>query len=244
MRYALTIAYDGTDYCGWQVQPNGATVQAEVEGAVYRAFGVRARVCASGRTDSGVHALGQVAHVDLPVDIRGDRLADALNVCLPQDISVLSSRAVEGTFDANRSAKRKTYRYNMYISPRRNPLKERYSVRLENDVDIPLMQKAGALFVGVHDFKAYCASGSQVKTTEREIYSLAVTRSGEDLTVEVCGNGFLYNMVRTLVGTLLRCASGKLTEEDIKNSLLSGDRTLVGKTMPAKGLVLYGVEYV
>ena len=243
MRFVLKIAYDGTEFCGWQVQPNGITVQGEIERAIKETFGVSARVCGSGRTDSGVHALGQVAHVDLDVNIQPEKLADALNVHLPQGISVLSSHAAPEGFDANRTAKKKTYCYRFYCSPRRNPLLERYAVRIDVAPDINAMREAAHLFVGEHDFKAYCASGSQVKTTVRTIHSLEVLNDGQTIAIEVCGNGFLYNMVRTIAGTLLWYAYGKITLDDISSSLESGNRSLVGKTLPPKGLILKSVEY-
>ncbi len=242
MRYALKIAYDGTRFCGWQVQKNGNTVQAELERAIKEAFGVDARVCASGRTDSGVHALGQVAHVDLPVSMAGERLADALNSRLCEDISVLSSCVAGDGFDANRSAKKKTYRYTMYVSSRRNPILDRFALRVDS-ADAEAMREAAVLFCGVHDFKAYCASGSSALTTVREIYSVNVERR-EDLTdIYVCGNGFLYNMVRTLAGTLLWYSMGKISKEDIISSLEEGLRERVGKTLPARGLCLMSVDY-
>ena len=243
MRYALKIAYDGTSFCGWQVQPNGLTVQGETERAVKEAFGVPAKVCASGRTDSGVHAAGQVAHVDLPVNIPGEKLADALNAYLPQGISVLSSCIAPDGFDANRSAKKKTYCYQLYMSSRRNPLMDRFAVRVEENLDISKMKEAAELFIGEHDFKAYCASGSSVQTTTRTIYSLEVYREGDLIKIEVCGNGFLYNMVRTIAGTVLWYACGRLSLDDIARSLEKGDRASVGKTMPPNGLILKSVDY-
>ena len=243
MRYALKIAYDGTSFSGWQIQPAQTTVQGEIERAIFDAFGVSAKVCASGRTDSGVHALGQVAHVDLPFDIPGEKLADALNTHLAGGVSVLSSCVAPQEFDANRSAKKKTYCYQLYVSPRRNPLYERFAVRAEVEPDISAMREGAKLFVGEHDFKAYCASGSSVKTTVRIIYSLDVSKADDMIKIKVCGNGFLYNMVRTIAGTLLWYAYGKLNREDIVASLERGDRTLVGKTMPPNGLILLSVDY-
>ncbi len=243
MRYVLKVAYDGTDYCGWQIQKNGNTVQAELSRAVRSAFGEDATFTASGRTDAGVHSLGQVCHVDLSADIAGDKLADALNMRLPQDISVVASALAPEGFDANRSAKKKTYRYSLYFSPRRNPLSDRYAVWVKGDKDIQKLSEAASLFVGEHDFSAYCASGSQVKTTVRTVYSFNVVEEGGLVNFYVCGNGFLYNMVRTLVGTVLWYAQGKLSKEQISASLTRGDRTLVGKTMPAKGLTLFSVDY-
>jgi tRNA pseudouridine38-40 synthase len=239
--------YDGTNYCGWQRQLNGETVQEKLEDAIYAAFNECANVTASGRTDSGVHAAGQVCHVDLNVTIDGCKLADALNARLPDDISVVSSALAPEDFDANRSAKKKTYVYNLYFSRRRNPLLDRYSVWVKGDADVQKMQDAAKLFEGAHNFKAYCASGSQVQTFERTIYFLNVdvVKDGDFVKVQVtvCGNGFLYNMVRTIVGTLLYHAAGRITKEQIALSLESGDRNLVGKTMPPHGLLLKDVDY-
>lgn len=243
MRYAIKVAYDGTNYCGWQIQPNGITVQQRLQEAVKAAFNVDCAVTASGRTDSGVHAACQVCHLDLPINIAGERLADALNVHLPQDIGVLQSALAYDGFDANRSAKKKTYVYSMYFSSRRNPLWDRYSARVDAPCNVAAMERAARLFVGTHDFAAYCSSGSQVKTTVREVFSVDVEEQDGRVYVRVCGAGFLYNMVRTMVGTLLWHSLGKLSEEDIAQSLLSGRRDLVGKTMPAKGLTLADVSY-
>lgn len=243
MRYVLSVAYDGTHFNGWQVQSNGRTVQGELNEAVFKAFGERSPVTASGRTDAGVHASNQICHVDLQADIAGEKLADALNCRLPQDVSVLQSAVAPDGFDANRSAKKKTYCYNLYFAPRRNPLYDRYAVWIKGKADINKMKEAAAHFVGEHDFAAYCASGSQVKTTVRTVYSVNVISKDGIVEIEVCGNGFLYNMVRTLVGTVLWYSLGKLRGEDILTSLNECDRNRVGKTMPAKGLVLRSVDY-
>ena len=243
MRYVLKVAYDGTDYCGWQVQANGYSVQQALADAARAAFGEEVVFTASGRTDSGVHAAGQVCHADIFANIPPARLADALNCHLPQSVAVVSSAAAPPGFDANRSAKKKTYVYSMYFSPRRNPLKDRYSVHIRGAIDIARLREAASLFVGEHDFKAYCASRSQVKTTVRTVYSVDVAAEGEDVKIYVCGGGFLYNMVRTMAGTMLGYASGALSLGDISLSLSSGDRSLVGKTMPARGLMLLEVDY-
>lgn len=243
MRYVLSVAYDGTHFCGWQVQSNGRTAQGELNEAIYKAFGERAVVTASGRTDAGVHALNQICHVDLSAEIDGEKLADALNSRLPQDISVLQSAVAPENFDANRSAKKKTYCYNLYFSPRRNPLYDRYAVWVKGKADINKMREAAAYFIGEHDFAAYCASGSQVKTTVRTVYSVEIIPENGFVKIEVCGNGFLYNMVRTLVGTVLWYSFGKLGSGDVIASLTQTDRNRVGKTMPAKGLVLKSVDY-
>ncbi|MGN0812462.1 MAG: tRNA pseudouridine(38-40) synthase TruA [Candidatus Coproplasma sp.] len=243
MRYVLKVAYDGTDFCGWQIQPNGRTVQEELNSAVFKAFGERSTVNASGRTDSGVHALSQICHVDLSRDIEGCKLADALNFYLPQDVSVLCSALAPEGFDSNRSAKKKTYCYSVYYSPRRNPLKDRFSVLLKVAPDVEKLKECAALFVGEHDFSAYCAAGSQVKTTVRTIHFFTVEEADGEIKFKVCGNGFLYNMVRTLVGTCIWYAYGKIDKERVIASLETGNRALVGKTMPPYGLCLTDVDY-
>lgn len=243
MRYALKIAYDGTDFCGWQVQPNGRTVQAELNAAASKVFGEQIVVTASGRTDSGVHAVGQICHFDAQRQIEGEKVADALNVCLPPDVSVLASAVVPDGFDSNRSAKRKTYLYRLYVSPRRNPLLSRYAVHLKDRPDVNKMKEAADLFIGEHDFAAYCASGSAVKTTVRTVYSIDVKEDGDFIDIEVCGNGFLYNMVRTLAGTLLFYAYGRLTKDDLTATIERCDRSRGGKTMPPEGLTLKSVDY-
>lgn len=247
MRYALLLAYDGTNYGGWQIQKNTLTVQEVLTDALEKTLGCRAAVTASGRTDSGVHAAGQVCHFDAQTSIPAEKFADALNFRLPPDISVLKSAAAPDNFDSSRSAKKKTYCYRVYLSQCLSPLKDRYAERVKYPVDLKKLIKAAKLFEGEHDFKAYCAAGSQVKTTVREIYSVevktGVTRGSADVEIYVTGNGFLYNMVRTLAGTMLYFAAGRISESDIIGSLERGDRSSVGKTMPAKGLTLESVDY-
>ena len=247
MRYALLIEYDGTEYGGWQIQKNAVTVQEKLTAALQDALGCRVCVTASGRTDSGVHAAAQVCHFDADTSIPPEKIADALNFRLPEDISVLRSAIAPYGFDAVNSAKKKTYCYRCYLSPRRRPLKDRYSVWIKYGIDFGKLKRAAEYFCGEHDFKAYCAAGSQVKTTVRTVYSVRVEiserRGGTDIALYVTGNGFLYNMVRTLAGTMLYYAAGRLTDADIKRSLETGDRNAVGKTMPANGLTLESVAY-
>jgi len=247
MKYAILLAYDGTNYGGWQIQKNKISVQEKVEVAVSEVLGKKTCVIASGRTDSGVHAAGQVCHFQGESTIPPEKLADAINMLLPGDISVLKSIRAPENFDANRSAKRKTYCFRIYLSHRRNPLKDRYSVWVKGSADIAKLRHIAGAFEGIHDFKAYQKSGSQVKTTVREVFSVEVkTRErygSTDVEIYVCGGGFLYNMVRTMAGTMLYFAQGSLTEEDVIRSLETGDRNAVGKTMPARGLTLESVEY-
>ena len=247
MRYAILLAYDGTDYGGWQIQKNSITVQEKLEEACEKVFGKKTGVTASGRTDSGVHAAGQVCHFNAETTIPADKIADVLNRFLPPDIAVLQSAAAPENFDANRSAKRKTYCYRIYLAERRNPVKDRYSVWVKNPVNIAKLRHILGSFVGKHDFKAFCKSGSQVKTTVRDVYSAeaVITKSAlsTDVEIYVCGGGFLYNMVRTVAGTAIGFAEGSLSEADVARSLSLGDREAVGRTMPAKGLTLEKVEY-
>lgn len=247
MRYAIKVAYDGTNYGGWQIQKNNNSVQEEIEKVAKTIFGKRVCVNASGRTDSGVHALAQICHFDAVTTIPPKKIADAFNAYLPADISVLQSDCVPENFDATRSAKKKTYCYRMYLSSRRNPLKDRYSEWIKIPVNIAKLRHIAGCFVGEHDFKAYCKSNSSIKTTVREIYSVDVKTAENDgftdVEIFVCGNGFLYNMVRTVAGTMLAFASGSLSEEDVKNSINNCDRNCVGKTMPAHGLTLECVDY-
>ena len=247
MRYVLKIAYDGTEYAGWQRQKNALSVQEKTEQAIYDALGKDVRVTASGRTDAGVHAAGQTCHFDLESSVPPEKMPDCLNRFLPSDIRVLDGWSAPFDFDCNRSAKRKTYRYSLYVSSREMPLKERYATRVENAASLSVLQDAAKLFEGEHDFKAFCASGSAVKTTVRTVYEVRVEERNEYgvrcLDVYVTGNGFLYNMVRTLVGELLDIADGKRTKESLVKAYETGERALLGKTMPAKGLTLMQVEY-
>ena len=248
MRYVLTIAYDGTEYAGWQCQKNAVSVQERLENALQSALGVSVRVTASGRTDAGVHSAGQVCHFDMEnCTIPPEKMPDALNRFLPADVRVLEGKLAKETFDANRSAKRKTYRYSLYDSERDMPLKDRFAVRVENLPSTETLQKVARLLEGEHDYKAFCASGSAVKTTVRTVYEVRVEESqsygGKDVHLYVTGNGFLYNMVRTMVGEILDLAWGKRTVESLQKAFETGDRSLLGKTMPAKGLTLMQVEY-
>jgi tRNA pseudouridine38-40 synthase len=248
MRYVLKIAYDGAAYAGWQRQKNALSVQEALETAIQTALGVDVRVTASGRTDAGVHAAGQVCHFDSDsVTVPPEKMPDCLNKFLPADIRLLEGWGADENFDSNRSAKRKTYCYTLYVSPREMPLLERYAVRLENAPAQEILQQKAKLFEGEHDFKAFCASGSSVKTTVRTVYEVRVEESEafgcRVLKMFVTGNGFLYNMVRTMAGELIDLATGKRTDESLLSAYKTGDRSLLGKTMPAKGLTLMQVVY-
>ena len=248
MRYVLKIAYDGTEYAGWQRQKNALSVQESLENALEQALDIDVRVVASGRTDAGVHAAGQVCHFDSDsLTVPPEKLPDCLNRFLPPDIRLLEGWEGRDGFDSNRSAKRKTYCYSLYESRREMPLLERYAVRVDELPKIEDLRRVAKLFEGEHDFKAFCASGSSVKTTVRTVYEVKVeemeTFALRVVKIYVTGNGFLYNMVRTMAGELLDLASSKKAEESLQKAFQTGDRNLLGKTMPAKGLLLQSVEY-
>ena len=244
MRVKLTLGYDGTNYCGWQVQPNGVTIQQILEDALFSLTGERVRITGSGRTDAGVHAIGQVAHFDTQnVSVPPQKFAKALNTFLPEDIRVFSSEQVDEDFHACTTAKRKTYQYDFYLAETENPLKDRYAVRVDDDLNLQKMQECLGLFIGEHDFKGFCASGSGAKTTVREIYDLKINKDGQDLSVIVTGNGFLYNMVRIIAGTLIAIGKGYIEKDQILEMLQSGNRPQKIKTLSPKGLKLVSVEY-
>lgn len=243
MRIALVIEYDGTAYCGWQVQKNGESVQGVIERAILKATGKAVRLVGSGRTDSGVHALGQVAHFDIDSKVPAESFAPMLNALLPCDVLILKSIQVEKTFNARFSAKKKTYRYRCYSSRYARPLQKRYAVNVPQGYDLALMQQAARLIEGEHDFKCFSASGSSVKNTTRTVYRLEIFEKDGDLIFEICGNGFLYNMVRSVVGTLLKVGYGKMTTAELSKAMTENLRSAVGKTMPACGLCLVSVEY-
>ncbi len=245
MRYLLLTSYDGTEFSGWQKQPGKRTVQAEMERAAGELFGVPTAVTASGRTDAGVHALGQVVMLDGESAIPPERLAACFNGSLSRDVRVLRSASAPKDFDVTRAAKRKTYRYSAYYAPTELPLFSRYCARLCQKPDIRKMRAAAELLVGKHDFAAFRSAGFTSKTSERELYEVTVSekkeRFGVFYEITVTGNGFLYNMVRILSGELFAVGAGK--EEGITRAFQTGERKCLAKTMPAQGLTLLNVDY-
>ncbi len=240
----LTVSYDGTNYCGWQVQPNKTTVQEVIENALFTLTGEKIKVIGSGRTDAGVHAEGQVAHFKREKEnIPPEKFALALNIILPDDVKIVKSERADDDFSARRSAKRKTYVYRTYVSTAILPLKDRYAVQLEKQPNVSAMKECAKLIEGEHDFKAFCSSGTSVKTTVRTVYSINIEERGNEIIFSVTGNGFLYNMVRIIVGTLLAVGRGKIGKKEVEDMLKTGKRALGGKTIPAKGLTLLSVEY-
>ena len=246
MKIMLTVAYDGSNYCGWQRQKNGISIEQVLEETLNKITGENIKITGSGRTDAGVHAKGQVASFESNSSVPPEKFSKAMNSLLPSDIRVVKSEKAQADFDARKSAKRKTYAYTFYLGETENPLVDRYALFLEKTPDLSLMQECLDMFVGEKDFACFKASGSGAKTTVRTIYSATVSEEKENtkkIVIRVTGNGFLYNMVRTLVGTALQYSYGKTNEKTVKEMLSTGNRKLCGKTLPAKGLCLESVEY-
>ena len=252
MRFRAVISYFGKEYVGWQRQLNGPSVQEALERALSETFGAPTQATASGRTDAGVHAEGQVVHFDADTAIPPEKIPFAVNTRLPDDISMLSCEPVSEDFNARFSAKRKTYRYDIYVSRHRRPVLEQTHAHVVIPLSLTAMRACADAIEGEHDFKGFEASGSAVKSTVRTVYSIELKAEGaaEDgtlsegrLSVYVTGNGFLYNMVRIIAGTLVYAGQGKLSVEDVERVLETGDRTLAGKTLPPHGLTLVSVGY-
>ena len=236
----MTVEYNGANFHGWQKQKNKRTVQGELEEKIKILTGDEVKVEGSGRTDKGVHALGQVATVNIEKNIPLSNFKTALIKLLSDDVCVKSLKFASSDLHPRFNAKRKTYRY--VVSKKRLALEHDLVTYYPHKVDVERMKKASELFLGKHNFKAFCASGATVKDFEREIYGLKITERECKIIFEITGNGFLYNMVRIIVGTLLEIE--KIGEENILKAFKEGDRSLVGKTMAPNGLYLIKVEYI
>lgn len=246
MNILLTLAYDGTNYSGFQVQPNGVTVAAVFQDAVEAVLGCRPDIKGCSRTDAGVHAEGFALNLHAELKMPVEKFPLALNHHLPPDIRVLAARQVPEEFHARYSAHTKTYRYRIRNCAVDSPFEARYMYRLPKRLDEARMNAAAAQFVGTHDFLALCAAGSSAAAhgdTVRTITDCHVTRTGDEVTISVTADGYLYNMVRILAGTLCEVGAGRLAPEAIPAILESRDRKQAGPTLPAKGLVLERVHY-
>lgn len=238
----LTIQYDGSKYCGWQKQPNSPGIQGTIEYAIYEITREKVNITGSGRTDAGVHALGQVANFKTNCTIPASRIPDALNAKLPKDISIINCEEVDDDFHSRYSANGKIYRYLIYNKPYRSPLYKDTSYHVRYDLDMDKMRLEAKSLLGEHDFKGFMSSGSSVKDTVRTIYDISITESEDLIVFEVEGNGFLYNMVRIIVGTLIDIGRGRITKS-MEEIIASGDRGQCGHTAPAHGLFLKKVHY-
>lgn len=240
----LTFSYDGTDFNGWQTQPGVRTVQETLEGAVVKVTGEpRVRANASGRTDAGVHALGQVANVLTASALPAAKLWRAINAHLPDDVVVRTCEDAPATFDANRDAVRKLYRYVIHDGPAASPFLRRYCCRSRQPLDAAAMARAAVALTGRHDFRCFETEWPNRASSVRTITRLAVSRAGEHVWFDVEADGFLYNMVRAIAGTLMNVGRGYWPEGQVAAILEAGDRTRAGPTAPAQGLYLVRVTY-
>ncbi|HEY3444948.1 MAG TPA: tRNA pseudouridine(38-40) synthase TruA [Myxococcales bacterium] len=239
----LTLEYDGTDYVGWQVQPNGPSVQEALEKALSALLKEPAKVMGAGRTDSGVHARGQAASVRTEKSLPLKAFVAGVNSLLPRDIAVLSAQEREDGFDARRSARGKIYRYRISNRPSRSPLERRFAWEVFQPLAVEAMARAGTALLGRHDFSAFRASDCEANTTVREVRRLEVVRLGERVDVEIEATAFLKHMVRNIVGTLVEVGLGRREEASVAQVLAGRDRVKAGVTAPAHGLSLERVFY-
>ncbi len=239
----LIISYRGTHYCGWQIQPNGVTIQEKIINGIRELTGETVNLNGSGRTDAGVHAVGQCANFHTSSTIPADKFFRALNTRLPADIRVTSSHECDQSFHSRFDAKGKSYVYKIYENPVASPFVSDLAFHVQRKLDWKAMKEAAGYFIGEHDFKAFMASGSAVKTTIRTIEEISFEKNGELREITFKGNGFLYNMVRIMVGTLYEVGYHRLEPQDITTILKSNDRARAGITAPAQGLYLNKVYY-
>lgn len=239
----LVIEYDGKDFNGWQKQNDKLNIQGEIERAIEIITGEQVELIASGRTDAGVHALNQIANFKIEKDINIEKLPYALNSQLKRSVRVKTAEIVDDDFHSRYHAKRKTYRYVINNSPQGSSIYRNLEYNFPLHLDETLMQEAIKYFVGEHDFKAFKATGGSTKSSVRTIYDASVKREGERIYIELTGNGFLYNMVRIIAGTLLDVGLGKIKPEEVKEIIESKDRNRAGKTLPPNGLFLVNVDY-
>ncbi len=241
-RVLLVVSYDGTNYSGWALQKSTHnTIEEMLNRAIHGLTGEEVQVIGASRTDAGVHAYGNVAVFDTASTIPGDRFSYALNHILPEDIRVVESREVDGDFHPRHCECEKTYEYRVLNTKTQIPVKRLYTYHFSMPLDTEVMQKAADYLVGEHDFTSFCNVESQALTHIRTVKDIAVRREGDEVIITVTGNGFLYNMVRIIVGTLLQIGRGKGRPEDVKGMLEAKDRSKAGPTAPPQGLYL--VEY-
>ena len=243
MRVKMIVAYDGTNYKGWQVQPNGITIEEVLNKNLSNLLGEQIVVSGASRTDSGVHSLGNIAVFDTNTRMPADKIAFALNQRLPEDIVVQGSCEVEDGWHPRYQNSRKTYEYRILNRTFRMPTRRLDTYFYHYPLDVEKMKKAASYLEGEHDFKSFCAIGAQVKTTVRTIYACDVEKEGDIITIRVTGNGFLYNMVRIIAGTLVQVGGGAIEPEAVKEILAKKDRSAAGPTAPAHGLTMMGSEF-
>lgn len=243
-RILLIVAYDGTNYCGWQVQPNGITVQEVLNKHLTELLGEKIETIGASRTDAGVHALGNVAVFDTETRIPGEKISYALNQRLPDDIRIQESREVPPDFHPRYQESEKTYVYRILNRRFQIPTSRLYSYFYHYELNTDLMQQAAEYLLGTHDFASFCGANAQVKTTVRTITGIRVERVGEEIQITVKGHGFLYNMVRILSGTLIEIGGGMYPPERMEAILEAKNRREAGPTAPAHGLTLVGIRFL
>lgn len=243
-RFKCIISYDGSGFSGYQVQPNKRTVQSQIEAVLAKIHkGSHVKIAASGRTDAGVHARGQVIHFDSPLSLPPEKWELAINSMLPEDISVISVEKADSTFHARFDASGKEYRYFLYQSRIRDPFQRNYAFHYPFPLNLAAMREAGTYLLGTHDFSSFCSARTEVEDKVRTIETIEIIQDGERISFRFIGNGFLYNMVRILVGTLIEVGSDKRQPEEIVEILEKRDRRYAGKTAPGQGLYLWNVYY-
>lgn len=242
-RVKLVVAYDGTNYHGWQVQDNGITIEEVLNRTISELVQEDIKVIGASRTDAGVHACGNVAVFDTESRIPGDKFSFALNQRLPDDIRIQESCEVDADFHPRYADTVKTYEYNILNRRFELPSKRLYAAFCYYPMDIERMNQAAAYLVGEHDFKSFCSAGAQVQTTVRTIYAVNVTKEDDMVHIRITGNGFLYNMVRIIAGTLMQVGTGLMEPEQVKEILEARDRSKAGPTAVAKGLTLVKIRY-
>ncbi len=242
-RIKLVIAYDGTNYCGWQLQPGKPTVEAELNRALSELLREAVTVTGASRTDSGVHALGNVAVFDTESRIPAEKISYAVNQRLPEDIRVQSSYEAAPDFHPRKTVSRKTYEYRILNRKIALPTERLYATHIYYDLDVIRMQEAAEYLVGEHDFKSFCSVKTQALDTVRTIYQLTVTKEEDIIRIRVTGSGFLYNMVRIIAGTLMEIGRGAYPPERIREILKGCDRSLAGPTALPQGLKLLEIDY-
>lgn len=243
-RIRITVAYDGTNYHGWQLQENGITIEEELNRCLSELLGERIHVIGASRTDSGVHALGNIAVFDTENRMPAEKVAYALNQRLPEDIRIQKSEEVPAQWHPRHCASIKTYEYRIYRAEFSMPVRRLYSYFFYRPIDVGRVREAADYLVGEHDFRSFCQTGAQVESTVRTLYAVQVEEQGAELVLRIRGNGFLYNMVRIIVGTLIEVGQGKREPQSMREVLAAKDRSAAGPTAPAHGLTLVKYEFL
>ena len=244
MRVQLMVAYDGTNYHGWQLQPNGITIESVLNQALSDLLGETIAVVGASRTDAGVHSLGNAAVFDTNTRIPAEKISYALNQRLPEDIVIQESKEVAADFHPRHCNSRKTYQYKILNRQFPDPTRRRDTYFYHYDLDVEKMREAAGYLVGEHDFKSFCSIHTSVETTVRTIYAINVKKEEDVIVIRIEGNGFLYNMVRIIAGTLVEVGNGRLEPEALRQILDKKDRSAAGPTAPACGLTMVGIEFL